>query len=576
MKELALARYPLASLAAFAAMTVGGTSAFAATALKPVLSSAPAILMGSVDLKTLSQSKSNAEALAALAAAKPVAPRARLLPNGRETRLSRPEAASLLRTRANTSVTGGPPAIGGFTGITEGGNAAANGSELEPPDQGLAVDHGIVGEIVNNSIQFFKNGVALTAPLANSTFFGSGTVANLSDPHITFDPSIKRWFVDELTYSGPLGYGFFLAVSKTSDPTAGYSVYFIPSATTDLAGCHGGGGCLPDYPQVGYDANGFYITADLFGNFGFVSAAIYALPKAALAAGTSFTPIRFAVPDFVVQPEVPAPGEPFSFANGGTEYFMTARNIYDGSNTVRVWEVQNTFNIATAPSTLQVPSRSSPASLIPAPCLPPNRTSSGRTGRQQKATSSPQLDGGYNAFGANVKMAHGRLYAALTTGAVDGNGLARDIIAYFVVNVNSFTPKLVSQGYITPPDGYSISYPGIAVDRTGAGYVGFTITNPNKNVAGGFPSTAVVPFSTATGVGSIVVTGQGHASDDGFTGYGAPHSPGQVGRWGDFAAATVDAATGIYYTANEYIPDPNVYLRGTFANWGTFVTAVKK
>lgn len=59
-------------------------------------------------------------------------------------------------------------------------------------------------------------------------------------------------------------------------------------------------------------------------------------------------------------------------------------------------------------------------------------------------------------------------------------------------------------------------------------------------------------------------------SDDGFTGCGRP-GPGQVGRWGDYGAATVDAATGYFYTANELIPYKKV-APGQAANWGTFIT----
>ena len=504
-------------------------------------------------------------------------PRARLLPDGRATQNARVSAASLARLPANTQITAsaGLMSVGGFTGIYEGANAAATGGELEPPDQGLAVYDGTVGEIVNNTVQFFKGGQPLTAPLNNALFFNSGSVAQLSDPHITFDPSVERWFADELTYSGPLGYGFFLAVSATSDPTGIWNVYFIPSASSDLKGC-GRSGCLPDYPQVGYDANGFYITADLFGPTRFVGAAIYALPKAELVQNNSVTPIRFVLPDFVVQPAVPAPGEPFALANGGTEYFMTARNIYNGSQKIRLWSVENTFNIVAAPSTLiAVANDFNGESYAPTvPSTEPDQV--GPYGKTQKATSSPMLDGGYNSFSANVKIAKGKLYAALTTGAADSTGLPRDNIAYFVIDTNSGTPRLVKQGYIVPPDSYSIAYPGLALDKNGNGFIGVTITSPNTHAVGGYPSAAIIPFSAKAGPGTIMVTGQGGATDDGFTGYGGPNQPGGVGRWGDFASAVVDAKTGIFYTANEFIPNPAVYPRGTFANWGTYITSVKQ
>jgi hypothetical protein len=559
----------------YATILSAAAPAYAAApeAIHPVVSPNRAVLLGTINVGEAAKSKSNAEAFAALKAAKKVQPLPRLLPNGRPALGARPAAASLVRMAPNATVAG-IASVGGFTGIYEGANAAATGGELEPPDQGLAVNNGTIGEIVNNTVQFFRDGVALTAPLNNAVFFNSGTVAQLSDPHMTFDPSVQRWFADELTYNGPLGYGFFLAVSKTVDPTGAWNVYFIPAASSDLKGC-GKSGCLPDYPQVGYDANGFYITADLFGPRKFVSAAVYALPKSELVFGNAVTPIRFTFPDFVVQPAVPAPGEPFSLANGGTEFFMAARNIYDGSTNIRVWEIQNTFNIVTAPSTLVAVKKTLKAEAYTGTVPSTEPDVIGPYGQTQGATSAPMLDGGYNAFGANVKLAGGHLYAALTTGAQDSTGMARDTIAWFDVDVSGAKPRLRHQGYIVPPDGYSISYPGLALDKTGHGFIGFTITNPDQSMPGGFPSTAIAPFSPH-GAGAITVTGAGGTSDDGFTGYGGPGSPGQVGRWGDYASAVVDAQTGMYYLANEFIPSPAVYPRGTFANWGTFVTTVQK
>jgi hypothetical protein len=570
-------RFPLAALMGSLALAASFAHPAAAETLKPVISPLRATLLGSVNVAAAALSKSNEAAYAALRAAKPHAPRPRLLPDGREARSVITPAAQLPRLAPNTTVSATPAltSISGFTGVYEGANAAATGSELEPPDQGLAVNAGIVGEIVNNTVQFFKGGVALTAPLNNAVFFNSGSVAGLSDPHITFDPSVQRWFADELTYGGPLGFGFFLAVSTTSDPTGIWNVYFIPTATSDIKGC-GKSGCFPDYPQVGYDANGFYITADLFGVRNFVATGVFALPKANLVSGLPVTPLRFTFDDFVVQPAVPAPGEPFSLANGGTEFFMTARNIFNGSTKIRVWQIENTFNIVTAPTTLVAVKKDFNAEPYTGtvPSTQPNII--GPYGKTQKATSAPMLDGGYNAFSANVKIAKGHLYAALTTGAMDGNGLARDNIAWFVLNTKGASPHLVNQGYIVAPNGYSIAYPGLALDDKGNGFIGVTITNPNPKLAGGYPSTAIIPFSATTGPGAITITGAGGATDDGFTGYGAPHTPGVVGRWGDFASAVVDAETGLYYTANEFIPDPSVYPRGTFANWGTFITSIQQ
>src|ERR1700736_5978511 len=61
--------------------------------------------------------------------------------------------------------------INGFTGITQGSEAAVGGNG-SLPTQGLAVHDNIVAEIVNFSLQFFKSdGTPLTNPILNSAFF---------------------------------------------------------------------------------------------------------------------------------------------------------------------------------------------------------------------------------------------------------------------------------------------------------------------------------------------------------------------------------------------------------------------
>jgi hypothetical protein len=79
------------------------------------------------------------------------------------------------------------------------------------------------------------------------------------------------------------------------------------------------------------------------------------------------------------------------------------------------------------------------------------------------------------------------------TGSTDENGLDRDIVAWFILrptltSAPSLTANIVAQGYVVPPNGYSMLNPAFAVNRAGVGVIGVGITNPDPNVAGGFPS----------------------------------------------------------------------------------------
>ena len=466
--------------------------------------------------------------------------------------------------------------IKGFVGIYEGDNARVNGYETEPPDQGLAVHDNIAAEINNNLVQFFNatTGAPLTAPMANSAFFNAAGF-NLTDTQVFYDPVSARWFFVEVMAGGsPSFNGFAVAVSKTSNPLGTYHIYHVRAFSNTLAGC-GGQDCFPDYHKDGYDANAFYITADLFSNVsgGFVESAIYALPKSKLEAGASFRYKRFDDPsDFVVQPSVPAPREPFSTADNGSEFFLSA----PGSATLSILAVVNSNDIVSSMGNMKLfrgtfPSQSYAGGTVPS--TQPDVI--GPFCKSVGVTSAPSLDGGYSAFQATAQKAGGDLYAALAFGAKDSTGLNRDVIAWFEVRPTltktSVSGSIVHQGVVIPPSGYSISYPAFGLSKGGAGAMGMTITNTSASAAGGYPSAAFIQFTGTAPTGAIIVSGPGFTSDDGFS--GCPGAgPGQVGRWGDYGAATVDSETGFVYTANEMIPNPQTFPRGGLANWGTFIT----
>jgi hypothetical protein len=446
------------------------------------------------------------------------------------------------------------------------------------PTQGLAVHDNIVAEIVNFSLQFFKSdGTPLTNPILNSAFFlaeGFSLVA----PQVFFDPKSKRWyFLDNISPPGVFTGGIALAVSETSDPLGTYFIYRVALVSGDLPGC-GGRDCWPGYPHGGYDANAFFISTRLSTCFPgcLVAQAVYVLSKAQLEAGPrvgeSLNVARFLLSgDSFVQPSVPAPHEPFETANGGTEYLMRATS----SNLVSVIAISNTREINRSPGSLRISNvdvPTEPYEKMVVPSAQPNIV--GPTCASHGVTSAPSLDARFSEFQATIQKAGGNLYGVLPFASNDGNGFSRNVLAWFILrprltSTPSLTANIVAQGYVIPPDGYSLIYPAIAVNKAGKGLIGFTVSNPDANAPGGFPSAAVIEFAGFPR-GNIIVTGQGATSAD-----GGGCSPSQsVGSWGDYGAATVDAATGFFYTANEYIPDPTVFPRIATTNWGTFITQV--
>ena len=387
--------------------------------------------------------------------------------------------------------------INGFTGITLGSEAAVGGNGT-PPTQGLAVHDNIVAEIVNSSLQFFKSdGTPLTNPIRNTAFFlAEGFI--LVAPQVFFDPKSKRWyFLDNISPPGaPPGAftgGIRLAVSQTADPLGTYFIYHVRLNSDDLPGC-GGRDCWPGYPHGGYDANAFFISTRLATCFPgcLVAQAVYVLSKAQLEAGLrvgeTLNIARFLLggDDSFVQPSVPAPHEPFETANGGTEYLMRATS----SNLVSVIAISNTKEINRTPGSLRISNvdvPTEPYEKMVVPSAQPNIV--GPTCASHGVTSAPSLDARFSEFQATIQNAGGNLYGVLPFASNDGNGFSRNVVAWFILRPTlastlSLTANIVAQGYVVPPDGYSLIYPAIAVNKAGKGLIGFTVSNPDANAPG--------------------------------------------------------------------------------------------
>ena len=145
-----------------------------------------------------------------------------------------------------------------------------------------------------------------------------------------------------------------IAVSNTSDPTGAWTIYRLPVQNNGTQGtpdhhCNLGF-CLGDYPHIGADANGFYITTNEFSFFGsgFYGVNIYALDKHALASHASSVNAVLLfqnvddVPAFTVWP-AQSPGTQFNTSNGGTEFLLSSLALFtdDGtSNQLVVWSIR--------------------------------------------------------------------------------------------------------------------------------------------------------------------------------------------------------------------------------------------
>src|SRR5206468_8675821 len=107
------------------------------------------------------------------------------------------------------------------------------------------------------------------------------------DPRAVYDPIWNRWIITGDSFAvSPTVQNFLMAISKTSDPTGPYFIYIFNVIFAD--------GDFFDYPQLGYDQDAVIVTANIFGSTSFKGASLFAVAKARLYNGLSFSVPIFA------------------------------------------------------------------------------------------------------------------------------------------------------------------------------------------------------------------------------------------------------------------------------------------
>jgi len=531
-----------------------------------------------------------------------------------------------------------------FEGLNLRQQRTANGGNqftVEPPDQGLCVGNGFVLESVNDVLRVFSTaGAPLTGVVDLNTFYKypaaivrpAGPFGPVvTDPSCTFDAGAQRWFHLVLTLDVNPANGAFLgpnhldlAVSTTASPLDPWNIYRLPVQDDGTQGTpnHGcaGGPCLGDFPHIGTDAFGVYLTTNEYPFFvpGFHGAQIYAISKAALAAGQS----NVGVTQFDTATDAPTKGFTIWPASaptggndthrGGTEFFLSGlvsdqsapppETPFGSSNRVAVWALTNTSSLSSASPSLQL---STTTSEVGTYAVPPKA--------DQKAGDFPlgQCINDTTLFGAGcwqllfaAEPAHdeviskpdasdgrmnqvtyfkGKLYGAIGT-AVRVGGEVRAGAEWFVIRPQVDDRKLEAEtdksGYVAVA-GNNVTYPAIGVSGSGKAVMAVTLIGKDH-----FPSAAYVRLGSEDDSSAVNVIAAGLGPDDGFTGYKALVGDPPRTRWGDYGATAVVGDT--VWVASEYIAQtctlaqwatpPVGSCGGTrvaFGNWSTRVSAIQ-
>jgi hypothetical protein len=526
----------------------------------------------------------------------------------------------------------------------------------EPPDQGLCVGNGYVMETVNSVIQVYDtNGTPLihgnpgvgtqavgislnefygVAPAFDRTRFKFGPF--LFDVSCYYDEATGRWFhlADNLGQKRSTGAftgrgELDLAVSKTSNPLGAWKFYSINTVNNGTGGTPNHhcdlGFCFADYPHIGADAHGIYLTTNeysLFGD-GYTGAQLYALSKADLVAGVNVP--RAVYFQNLTVPELDQLGftlrgaqsraSSFVAANEGTEYFVSSTagdgsetgNTTGGSDKVVVWALTGTSSLSTAKN----PSpalRHTVVTTLPYVFPPLALQKDGPTplldcinqGVDCIGDEAPfEQEGPYPLDGSDTRVLSSffqgdLLWSTLGT-ALQGSGgsdyeeenqFAPDPIdqkvgvLYFALQPawhdGALSATVAQQGYLGVDDG-NLLYPSLAMADDTHAFIGASLVGPND-----YPAAVYVPVTLGSDPTAVQVAAAGVGPDDGFTGtFEGDFQP----RWGDYGYAVPGTGSDVWFAA-EYIAQQCSFetfladstcgfTRSLFANWSTRVSLLR-
>ncbi|MFL5928755.1 MAG: hypothetical protein ACJ77E_17630 [Gaiellaceae bacterium] len=524
---------------------------------------------------------------------------------------------------------------------------ANNGNQfsVEPPDQGLCVGNGFVVEAVNDVLNVYSTtGLSLLPSNAVggavdlNTFFGYPAAINrttgvrgqvVTDPSCLYDAQTQRFYLVVLTLEVVPRTGAFttvnhldVAVSNSSNPTGAWTVYRVDVTHDGSANPSPANACpcLGDYPHIGADANGFYVTTNAypFNGAGFDGAQIYAFSKRQLAAGAASVNMVHldtfgkvaqpsdagaTQPGFTVWPAQSPGPDSFEGRAHGTEYLLSSNAADEAttpvsgdagprtSNQLVAWALTNTRSLDAAtpavslsntvlgvnrygvpPKATQPGSGSAPGQDTPQGfCLNDETTVTAAGVGCWRLLVTPaahnrgpevvsRLDANDTRM-QQVTFANGKLWGALDTAvSFDANpSNNRAGIAWAIVK-----PDVGGAASLSANVALQGTFGMADMDLT---YPAIGVTSSGRGVVAmtatgptQFPSSAYSAIDANAGIGDVHIAAAGAATQDGFSGYRQ-----QVGnirpRWGDYGATAVDGNT--IWIASEYIAHACSY-----ATWG--------
>ncbi len=415
----------------------------------------------------------------------------------------------------------------GYVGADVATLAGPSETGSTPADPTVAAGPTSLVMAVNSSVEFVqKSGYGATTQ-AMSTFFAS-LVPNgeLTDPRVTYDAWANHFVLSELDQNGSSS-RVLLAVSSTSDPTAGWFFEALSAAETV-----NGQPSYWDFDGLSVDQTAIYVTGNLYGDSGgpYVASRVWVVDKTAIYAGNTsgpayeYDPMALAgAPEIIIQPtnyrtdpgNLGAIFASFEYTGQGTDDYLNIVQLINplsGSPTV----IGHQIDVGPVTYSSNLPYASQP----------------GFSGKNAVlSTGDPRLE-------SSLIFSNGELYTSLTTLPSTGPD-AWTLTAHWI-EINTASWGVTLQGDVNGQDvaaGAYTFYPALDVDAYGNIAMSFALAAPTVNVGAYY---AVIPAGTTSPEATGVLMPGAAAFDDG------------THRWGDYSAMVADPDGLKFWSFNMY------------------------
>jgi Bacterial Ig-like domain (group 2)/PKD domain len=441
--------------------------------------------------------------------------------------------------RLEDRVTPSVSVLSSFQGMNYG-----NAPGSVPPDTIAAVGPSEVIETVNTSIAIYNKigGTPILNPTSLSTFFQSvGPIHTLSDSVVAYDELNGKFFVGVLNLStnflgtAVTADSFLYAVSNTSSPASASDFQFYSANLTgrDPAGS---GSFWGDYPRIGWNANEYVATFNMFTTN---SAQSYG-HALVLNISTATPSTTTAVDDLV----------------GGTNATLAPATMHGAAASDPMYFVEETLNslgnftgnsirVVTETNPFTTPAFGFTDVTLPAAddyTAPPNATQKGSSNLIQ--TNDSRI--------LNAEWRGNHLVAAQAVGvASDAQAHAR----WYEFDTTT-TPQFVQAGTIGVGSGANSYFPSIAIAANDVLAMDYMESSSTEYMSVYVTGRVSSDPSNQMEPSKLAQLGQAP-----YTGFDTPPN-----RAGDFSGITVDG-DGSFWAANEYATSDTTQP----ANWGTAI-----